>query len=254
VADVIGVQTPANVAYLDNWARKPGRRVEVLQNWLEDAPLSGCSISISDTQLAGRKIFVYAGNMGVAQGMGILMDLADRLRGKKDIGFLFVGRGTDRERLKAEVARRQLDNVLFFDEIDPSEIPGLYAQCHAGIVALDRRHKTHNIPGKFLSYMQSGLPVLASINKGNDLAVMIENERVGGACTDASVDTLESLTRALVHELEGREVKQRCKALAARLFSPHAAVEQIIHAVVEPSRALRARAVRNLVDAPRKAA
>ena len=38
-------------------------------------------------------------------------------------------------------------------------------------------HKTHNLPGKFLSYMQSGLPVLASINPGNDLAELILKRR-----------------------------------------------------------------------------
>ena len=38
------------------------------------------------------------------------------------------------------------------DEIDPTEMPGLYAQRHVGVVALDPRHKTHNIPGKFLSW------------------------------------------------------------------------------------------------------
>lgn len=231
VADVIGVQTPANVAYFDQWARKSGRRVEVLQNWLADAPVSGCSISVANTHLAGRKIFVYAGNMGVAQGMGILLDLAERMRWRDDIGFLFVGRGTDRDRLRYDAARRQLHNVEFFDEIDPEEIPGLYQQCHAGIVALDRRHKTHNIPGKFLSYMQSGLPVLASINSGNDLAALISGERVGGACTDASVDTLETLAHRLADELDGGAAGQRCMALAARLFSPQAAVARIVHAV-----------------------
>lgn len=49
--------------------------------------------------------------------------------------------------------RRALDNVVFFDEIDPDEIPGLYSPCHVGLVALDPRHKTHNIPGKFLTYI-----------------------------------------------------------------------------------------------------
>ena len=67
------------------------------------------------------------------------------------------------------------------DEIDPTEMPGLYAQRRVGVVALDPRHKTHNIPGKFLSYMQSGLPVLATINAGNDLAELIQAERVGEA-------------------------------------------------------------------------
>jgi hypothetical protein len=33
----------------------------------------------------------------------------------------------------------RLANVLFFDEIHPDENPGLYAQCHVGLVALDHR-------------------------------------------------------------------------------------------------------------------
>jgi glycosyltransferase involved in cell wall biosynthesis len=156
----------------------------VLQNWLAHAPDTGCSISVASSALAGRTIFVYAGNMGVAQGMGILIDLAKRLRSRDDIGFLFVGRGSDAQFLSDEAIRRELGNVVFYDEIEPEEIPGLYAQCHAGIVALDPRHKTHNIPGKFLTYMQAGLPVLASINPGNDLIQIIEGERVGRACTD----------------------------------------------------------------------
>ena len=72
VADVIGVQTPANLRYFDDWTVQPGHRVEVLQNWLADTPNAGCSISVASTGLAGRKIFVYAGNMGIAEGMGIL--------------------------------------------------------------------------------------------------------------------------------------------------------------------------------------
>ncbi|MDO8261595.1 MAG: hypothetical protein Q7T21_00040 [Gallionella sp.] len=45
----------------------------------------------------------------------------------------------------------KLRRAAFHGEIDPAEIPGLYSQCHVGIVVLDPRHKTHNIPGKFLS-------------------------------------------------------------------------------------------------------
>ncbi len=41
VADVIGVQTPGNKGYFAQWTQRPGRRLEVLQNWLgapADAP------------------------------------------------------------------------------------------------------------------------------------------------------------------------------------------------------------------------
>lgn len=233
VADVIGVQTHGNLSYFTKWDKQDGRRVEVLQNWLADAPDTGCSISVADSVLAGRKIFVYAGNMGVAQGMDILISLAEALRDRRDIGFLFVGRGRDVERLRADAKARGLDNVLFHDEIDPSEISGLYAQCHVGIVALDPRHKTHNIPGKFLSYMQSGLPVLASINPGNDLEGMIQRESVGRVCTNQSVETLQRLAVELADEIDsGKSVSVLCRALLERLFSPEAAVKQIISGLV----------------------
>jgi len=62
---------------------------------------------------------------------------------------------SDARRLSADAKARGLDNVAFHDEIEPAEIPGLYSQCHVGIVALDPRHKAHNLPGKFLSYMQA---------------------------------------------------------------------------------------------------
>ncbi|UUZ68382.1 glycosyltransferase [Polaromonas sp. P2-4] len=170
--------------------------------------------------------------MGVAQGMGILIDLAERLHGRRDIGFLFVGRGSDAKLLREEAKGRGLDNIVFHDEVEPSEISGLYAQCHAGIVALDPRHKTHNIPGKFVSYMQGALPVLASINPGNDLAEIIEREGVGRVCTDHSVDTLQRLAEDLVGEImRDTNMAARCRALSARLFAPEAVVKQITAAL-----------------------
>lgn len=232
VADVIGVQTPGNLDYFDACNLQSGQRVEVLQNWLADAPDVGSSIVVADSPLAGRTIFVYAGNMGVAQGMIILIDLAERLYHRCDIGFLFVGRGSDAKILREDAMARGLDNVVFFDEIDPSEISGLYAQCHIGIVALDPRHKTHNIPGKFLSYMQGGLPVLASINPGNDLVEMIKRESVGQVCTDYSVYSLQRLAEALVDEITSDiNMFARCQALSGKLFSPQAVVKQITEAL-----------------------
>lgn len=232
VADVIGVQTPGNLSYFSAEIAKSGGRCEVLHNWLAPTQNQGCRISIAKTRLAGRMIFVYAGNMGVAQGMEVLLDLAEYLKDRTDIGFLFVGRGSHAQRLIASADHRGLDNVVFFDEIDPGEIPGLYAQCHIGLVALDPRHKTHNIPGKFLSYMLSGLPVLASINQGNDLIELIEQERVGRASTDASGDSLATLAQGLVDEmLIDAEIGARCRNLAEKLFSPQTAVQQIVTAI-----------------------
>jgi glycosyltransferase involved in cell wall biosynthesis len=232
VADVIGVQTPGNFAYFQSWERQSGRTLEVLQNWLGSLALSRCPIRIDETALAGRKIFVYAGNMGVAQGMDILIDLAQKLSSRADIGFLFVGRGSDAQRLKDAISLRGLTNTLFFDEIDPDQIPDLYTQCQVGMVALDPRHKSHNIPGKFLTYMQSGLPVLANVNAGNDLATTIRVEQVGQVCESNCLDELAELALLLVARIEtDTALPDRCRALFMREFSAEQAVRQIVNAL-----------------------
>ena len=232
VADVIGVQTPGNQAYFNVWKQQPGHVLEVLHNWLDKPAQVRCLIRINETSLAGRKLFVYAGNMGVAQGMDILIDLAEKLQERSDIGFLFVGRGSAVQRLKDSVQTRGLSNVLFFDEIHPDEIPDLYTQCSVGLVALDPRHKSHNIPGKFLTYMQSGLPVLANVNAGNDLAKQIRTEKVGQVCEKNQVDDLLRLAESLLLQIEtDPELPVRCRKLFDRDFSVEQSVHQIVAAL-----------------------
>ena len=237
VADVIGVQTPGNLAYFENWRQLPGRTLEVLQNWLGEPAKKPCAIRVDATLLAGRKVFVYAGNMGVAQGMDRVLDLAERMLHRVDVGFLFVGRGSDAARLKTTAQARGLSNVVFFDEIDPDEIPDLYAQCSVGIVALDPRHQSHNIPGKFLTYMQSGLPVLANVNTGNDLAALIRREQVGQVCESNDVEQLARMAETLLSQIStDLALPLRCSQLFARQFSVEQAVCQILTALMHSKR------------------
>lgn len=232
VADTIGVQTPSNLGYLAEWGKKPRRRLEVLQNWLAPALNVGSSISVDASPLSGRTIFVYAGNMGIAQGIDIFLDIAERLINRRDIGFMFVGRGSEVSRLRASAEKRALDNIVFHDEVDPSEVPGLLAQCHIGLVALDPRHKTHNVPGKFLTYMQAGLPVLARINAGNDLADLINKEGVGRVYVGESLDALQALAEELCNDKDGRTLmSSQARSLAQSLFSATAVAKQIIAAL-----------------------
>ena len=231
VADIIGVQTPGNLEYFTDWVVRGNRQLEVLQNWLFDSPTGECSISLNDTKLAGRKIFVYAGNMGVAQGVSIFLDLAELLQVRLDIGFIFVGRGSDATKLAEDASLRELNNVLFYDEIDPDEIPGLYAQCAVGLVALDPRHKSYNIPGKFLTYMQAGLPVLARINTGNDLVDLIQENNIGRVSVGGDKRSLEMLAYELLDLIDTDfDIKNKCRALYLKLFTPEKIVKKIVDA------------------------
>lgn len=232
VADIIGVQTSGNLSYFKDWESKSGRTLEILSNWLDAPARVRCPIRVSETTLAGRKLFVYAGNMGVAQGMGIILDLAEALSTREDVGFIFVGRGSDLSRLRNIAREKKLNNVLFFEEIHPDEIPDLYSQCDVGIVTLDFRHKSHNIPGKFLTYMQSGLPVIANINSGNDLANMIRDARLGQVCDSNDIAELKAKAEKILVQVDtDLELKTRCQQFFLREFSVEKAVRQIVSAL-----------------------
>jgi len=89
-----------------------------------------------------------------------------------------------------------------------------------------------NIPGKFLTYMQAGLPVLARIKPGNDLANLINREGVGRVCMDDYIITLQRLALELSEDQASREsTAVRCRDLFAKLFSPVTAVRQIVAAL-----------------------
>lgn len=228
-ADVIGVQSPGNLAFFRSFrVRHPGIGIEVLPNWLAEPTDRASSIRLSETALAGRRFAVYAGNMGVAQQMDKLIDLATALRERSDLGFTFVGRGSEAARLRSLAASRDLDNVLFFEEIDPDEIPALYAQCAIGLLSLDSRHVTHNIPGKFLSYMQCGLPVLATVNANNDLVEVVTERQVGAVSVARHGEDLPKIMAALLDQVDDDpNLAKRCRTLFAEIFSVAAAVRQI---------------------------
>jgi len=232
VADTIGVQTRSNLTYLMDWANRPHRNLQVLQNWQTPNKNIGASINVSNTSLAGRKIYAYIGNMGIAQGMDIFIDLAANLRDNKDLGFLFVGRGSEVTLLKGRIKELSLSNILFFDEVDPQEMPGLLEQCHIGLLALDPRHTTHNIPGKFLTYLLASLPVLARVNAGTDLANLIEDEGVGKAYVGDSVAELKTLAEEIINNQKSYEnMASRGHKLAKQMFSSKTAVHQIINTI-----------------------
>lgn len=231
VADVIGVQTPANVPLVARDCR-PGTRIEVLNNWLEEPVRGETKLDIADTPLAGRKIFAYTGNMGAAQGMDCLLDLAAALRDEPEIGFLFVGRGTDLPRLRARAEAERLANVMFVNEVDSKEIPAILAQCHVGLIALDPRHTTHNIPGKLLTYLHAGLPVLARINAGNDLDALVREAGVGRVVVGDSMATLVAHARELAGDAAARAAMgARGKALVRQAYSPASVVAQVVRGI-----------------------
>jgi glycosyltransferase involved in cell wall biosynthesis len=233
-ADVIGVQSPNNLTYFKGKNSNLTAEIEVLWNWIGETKEIPCSIDLSKTILAGRKICVYAGNMGPAQAVQNLVSLAEMMRDLNDIGFVFVGRGSEVEYLKTLVQRSSLDNCLFFNEIDSAEIPGLLRQCAVGMISLDSRHRAHNIPGKFLSYIKAGIPVMGFVNTDNDLCEIVSKYNLGkindqsdvGAMFREVVNFSTTISNNNLHA-------DRCAHVYRKYFSSHKACSSILSSLCD---------------------
>jgi glycosyltransferase involved in cell wall biosynthesis len=223
VADFIGIESPSNRRYFSS----ADARVQVLANWIDlsaDAPPPAAL----PHALAEKTVLVYAGNIGVAQDMDNLIRLAARLRARPDSALLFVGDGTDKPRVQAECARQGLDNVVLLPEMDPYQLRGLLRECHIGLISLDRRLRSHNIPGKLLSYLEAGLPVLASINRGNDLKQVIEKGRVGIVARNGEDEEFHRAAMRMIGDgSERSRMAEAAIALCRNMFSSDAAARQI---------------------------
>lgn len=233
-ADIIGVQSPNNLKYFNKKNPKVQATVQVLWNWIGEIKEIPCPIDLSKTIFARRKNFIYAGNMGIAQDMDRIIDLARALKNNLEIGFVLIGRGSELERIQVACQVENLDNIIFFNEINPAELPGLFKQCAVGMIALDSRHSSHNIPGKFLSYLLSGLPVLAIGNPGNDLEDIIKSNNIGIYQSFTSIDNIKILPLKIL-EMQSSDIDlhDRCIRVAKELFSSQIASKQIETAFAE---------------------
>lgn len=231
VADVIGAQSPNSMRYLSQNYAKSFSKIEVLWNWVGKLRLQPCSIDISQSKLKGKKVAVYAGNMGIAQGVDQLLELVQAAKDCNQFGFIFIGRGSERVRLEEACKAKAIENVMFYDEIDQGEIFALFTQCAMGLVVLDPRHKTQNIPGKFLAYLKAELPIFAILNPGNDLIELINKNRLGLALANdsASIKLISREFLGFIEDLESeRKAHFQKNDEILRVFDPILATKQIL--------------------------
>jgi len=230
IADLIGVESQANLGY---FARNfPDRRfpVHVLYNWTSldrrDLPSTGYRERLG---LEDKVIFLYGGNLGVVQDLDNILRLSVRLMPHKQVHFVFVGDGSESSRLKQVIAERGLLNVHVLPAVAEHEYMSMLSEADVGLISLDRRLKTHNLPGKLLGYMYCGKPVLASINPGNDLFEILEKYRAGFCLTNGDDDNLFEAALKLASDSEiRRSMGKNSREVLERLFSVEAATGQIL--------------------------
>jgi glycosyltransferase involved in cell wall biosynthesis len=230
VADAIGVQTPGNLEYFRRAGLSGRLHLEVLWPW---SVLQGGIIPRTDYRrrlgLEGKVVFFYGGNIGVAQDMDNVVRLAEGLRTENDIHFVLMGSGSEVPRLSSVVKERRLDNISMLPPVGQGEYMGVLSEADVGLVSLGRGLRTQNVPGKMLGYLESSMPVLASINAGNDLKALIEENDIGFVSINGEPELFRGHALKLARDPElRRRLGKNGRRLLEEKFSTRRAAEQIL--------------------------
>lgn len=132
-------------------------------------------------------VFLYAGIIGLAQGLEIILEAAKAVKDKPHLKFVLLGNGPEKPKLIDMQKQYGLSNVVFIDFVPKSQMPQVLKSVNAAIIPLKKLDLFKGaIPSKIFESLAMELPVLLGvdgearelfINKGN-CGIYFEPENV----------------------------------------------------------------------------
>ena len=216
-ADGVVVITDDFRPLLDRWG-VDAERVATVENW---APLAGLPVRAQDNDwsrahgLAGERVVLYSGTLGMKHDPRLLARLADRLA-ETDPGARVVvvseGGGAD---WLAEHAPR----VERFPFQPFQALPDVLATATVLTAILEPDAGAVSVPSKVLAYLCAQRPVLLSVPTNNLAARIVEREGAGVVVAPGDVDGFVQAGGELVHADAGMAERREAMAAAGRAYA-----------------------------------
>jgi hypothetical protein len=111
----------------------------------------------------------------------------------------------------------------------------MLSQFDVGLISLDRRLRSFSTTGKLLGYLRCGLPVLASINAGNDLMDLLTESGAGLCSLNGDDESFYRNAVSLCSAATRRMISQRSSALLESKFSVQSAADRILRTAGAPT-------------------
>ncbi len=197
-AAAVTVVTPG---FMANLVAKgvPADKIHIIPNWADEQvyrPVPRNSTLAETVGMQGRFNIVYAGNMGLAQGLDTVLSAAEMLKDVPRVQFVFIGDGVDRERLRDEAKSKELANVRFIDQQSPDRMAEFLALADVLYMQLKEEPLFQMwIPSKLYSYMACAKPILAGV--AGDAADAIRQAGAGVVCPPQNAAELARAVRKL---------------------------------------------------------
>lgn len=186
----------------------PEDKISVIYNWCDEEALTqALPIKMEYQQKLHDKFnIVFAGNMGKAQALDTILDVANTLQNLPNIQFVFVGAGTETERLKQRMFDENINNIAFIPRVPMAEVGGILEQADLLLVHLRKDPLFEiTVPSKTQAYMAIGKPLLMAVS--GDAAELVVQAKCGGMAVSENV---ESIKKAIldIYQLSPAEQQQ----------------------------------------------
>lgn len=195
-ADLVTVHSDGNRRFLESRNKVTPDKLITLHNWINinhyESPRSEGPFR-EKLGLSGKFIFFFGGVLGPSQGLELVIQAAARIRDNKDVVILLVGDGTEKPKLMEMTSELALNNVVFQPFVSREDYESLLKEMDVGLVCLSSMNRTPVVPGKLLSYMAAGIPVLALLNRESDGHQVISEAECGYSCVSDNPSTASEL-------------------------------------------------------------
>ena len=124
---------------------------------------------------------VFAGNLGTAQSVETLVEVAEKLRHLFGLRIVLVGSGSMLSWIESQKHFRELDNLILAGRFPVSEMPQFFSRAAGLLVTLKREEIfTYTIPSKIQAYLAAGRPIIAALD--GEGARVVEEAGAGLTC------------------------------------------------------------------------
>jgi glycosyltransferase involved in cell wall biosynthesis len=148
-------------------------------------------------------VLLYAGIIGIAQGLEVILNSAKNFINTPNIKFVFIGSGPEKDKLLQLKAEQNLINVFFLDAISKKEMPSVLRSVNAAIIPLRKLDLFLGaIPSKIFENLAMEVPVLLGVN-GEARQLFIDK---GNAGLYFEPENSEALTAAILKLIEDKEM------------------------------------------------
>jgi len=128
-------------------------------------------------------VVAHSGNMGVKQGLDLVLDVAVQLKKRREIIFLLAGDGAMKSRLEGRAQALRLDNVRFLPLQEQAEFLKMLAAIDLALIVQQPSVSDIAFPSKTVTLLSAARPVAASVSAHSEVARVLARSN-GGLVTE----------------------------------------------------------------------